>query len=318
MPAEQVTLDNFVRAETNRMFAGLERQAGGINRWGHVRQPVALDQQTVIRMNRDTLYSMAVIDITAGAEITIPDAGTRYLSVMIVNQDHYINRVMHEPGTYRLTRTEFETPYVVAAARTLVDASDPRDLAAAHVVQDGLGLRAAHATPFAMPDYEPTSFTGLRAAVLELARYQPGFGGAFGAKGDVDPVRHLIGTAAGWGGLPDREAMYINVSPGLPVGAYRLTVSDVPVDAFWSISVYGADGFFVPNDRNAYNVNSVMAARNSDGSITVHFGGCEDDRPNCLPISEGWDYLIRLYRPRQAVLEGTWTFPDVEPATPAG
>ena len=62
---------------------------------------------------------------------------------------------------------------------------------------------------------------------------------------------------------------------------------DVPVDAFWSISVYNADGFFEPNDRNAYSVNSVTALPDSDGSVTVHFGGCTDDRPNCLPDHGG-------------------------------
>jgi hypothetical protein len=313
MPADQVTLDNFVRAETNRMFAGLVRQAGGINRWHHVRGPVPLDQQTVIRMNRDTLYSVAVLDLTGGAELTIPDAGDRYLSVMVVNQDHYINRVYHDAGSYRLTQAEFDTPFVVVAARVLVDANDAADVAAVNAIQDGLAVSAGGSAPFVMPNYDETSFTGLRDAVLELGRYTAGLGRTFGTKDAVDPIRHLVGTAVGWGGMPEHEALYVNVSPGLPVGEYRLNVSDVPVDAFWSISVYGADGFFAPNDRDAYNVNSVMAARNPDGSITVHFGGCADDRSNCLPISEGWDYLIRLYRPRPELLHGAWTFPAVEP-----
>ena len=89
---------------------------------------------------------------------------------------------------------------------------------------------------------------------------------------------------------------------------------DVPVDAFWSISVYNPDGFFEPNDRNAYSVNSVTALPDSDGSVTVHFGGCTDDRPNCLPIMEGWNYTVRMYRPRPEVLDGSWTFPAAEPA----
>ena len=72
---------------------------------------------------------------------------------------------------------------------------------------------------------------------------------AFGRKDDVDPVRHLIGTAYGWGGLPDDGGVLHHVEPGLPVGDYELTVGDVPVDGFWSISVYNAEGFFEPNDR---------------------------------------------------------------------
>ena len=91
-------------------------------------------------MNRDTLYSMAVVDITHGATVTVPDPGGRYLSVMVVNQDHYINRIFTEPGDYALTLGEFDTPYVSLAARILVDATDPGDLARVHKIQDGYHL----------------------------------------------------------------------------------------------------------------------------------------------------------------------------------
>jgi hypothetical protein len=58
------------------------------------------------------------------------------------------------------------------------------------------------------------------------------------------PVRRLIAAAAGWGGLPEQqEAYYVNVDPSLPVGAYALTVRDVPVDGFWSIALYNAAGY---------------------------------------------------------------------------
>jgi hypothetical protein len=137
------------------------------------------------------------------------------------------------------------------------------------------------------------------------------FDHAFGARDDVDPVRHLLGTAAGWGGLPDREAQYMSVEPRVPVGEYTLTVRDVPVDGFWSISVYNADGYFEPNDRNAYSVNNVTAKPNDDGSVSVNFGG-DDDDPNLIPITEGWNYTVRLYRPKQEVRDGSWTFPEIE------
>ena len=104
-----VNVDNFARAETHRMFAGLQRDAGGVNRFAHNREPAPVDQQTVIRMNRDTLYSFAVVDISAGATLTVPDAGERYLSVMVVNEDHYINQVFHDPGRYELTVEEFDS-----------------------------------------------------------------------------------------------------------------------------------------------------------------------------------------------------------------
>ena len=95
------------------------------------------------------------------------------------------------------------------------------------------------------------------------------------------------------------------------MGEYELTVRDVPVDGFWSISVYNADGYFEPNERNAYSVNNITATPNDDGSVTVHFGGA-DDLPNMIPIMDGWNYLVRLYRPRAEILDGSWTFPSIE------
>lgn len=308
----EVTLDNFARAETDRMFAGLARQAGGSNRWSHNREPTPIDKQPVIRMNRDTLYSMAVVDITDGAVVTLPDAGDRYLSVMVVNEDHYINGILHEPGEHRVSMDAFDTPYVLLAGRILVDPGDPADLAAVHALQDGLGLRAASARPFVMPDYDPESFESTRARVTAMADGSFSAAGAFGRREDVDPKLHLIGTALGWGGLPEHEASYVIRADSLPIGEYRLTVRDVPVDAFWSISVYNRDGFFEPNDLGAYSVNSLTAQRNPDGSVTVHFGGCGAGRPNCVPITEGWNYAIRLYRPRPEILDGSWTFPEHE------
>ena len=312
MTVELVNVDNFARAETQRMMAGLQRDAGGVNRFEHNRAPASVDKQTVIRMNRDTLYSFAVVDVSAGATLTVPDAGERYLSVMVVNEDHYINRVYHDAGRYELTAEEFDSPYVVIAARTLVDPQDPGDLAAVAAVQDQLVLEAVAERPFVMPEYDPESFDRTRNALLGLAADMTSFERSFGRKEDVDPVHHLIGTAAGWGGLPDAEATYVGVSPGLPIGEYELTVGpNVPVDGFWSISVYNADGFFQPNERGAYSVNNITAAHNDDGSVTVRFGGDGDPARNSLPITKGWNYLVRLYRPRREILTGAWTFPTL-------
>jgi Protein of unknown function (DUF1214) len=149
--------------------------------------------------------------------------------------------------------------------------------------------------------------------LLELAKRVPDTKPMFGSKEEVDPVRFLIGSEFGWGGLPAEEAYYLNVNPELPVGEYEITVKDVPVDAFWSISVYNKDGYFEKNDLDVYSVNSISGKPNDDGSFTVYLGGCDDGRVNCIPLTEGWNYAVRLYEPRPEILDGTWTFPSAQP-----
>jgi hypothetical protein len=120
----------------------------------------------------------------------------------------------------------------------------------------------------------------------------------------------------GWGGSPEQDAFYLNVTPTQNDGAtvHRLRVpAEIPVDGFWSITVYDAQGHLVPNDLQMYALNDFSAAKEPDGSVTVQFGGCATTTRNCLPITKGWNHLVRLYRPRPEILDGTWTFPEAQP-----
>jgi hypothetical protein len=83
-----------------------------------------------------------------------------------------------------------------------------------------------------VPDYDEDSLSNVRDALAVLGRTLPGTKGMWGRREEVDAVRHLIVTAAGWAGLPEDEAFYLMVEPGLPVGEYRIVVGDVPVDGF--------------------------------------------------------------------------------------
>ena len=91
--------------------------------------------------------------------------------------------------------------------------------------------------------------------------------------------------------------------------------SNVPVDAFWSISLYNAKGYFEKNPYDAYSVNDITAHKTADGSTTIQFGGCHGKISNCLPIMEGWNYTVRMYRPRPEILDGKWKFPEAQPAS---
>ncbi|MEM1430166.1 MAG: DUF1214 domain-containing protein [Pseudomonadota bacterium] len=309
-----ITINNFVRAATDLEFETYTGLGGGVNRFFHFKEPTPIDNQPTIRMNRDTLYSTAVVDIRAGATLTMPEVGDRYMSTMVVNQDHFINEVFHGGGTFTLDMETFDTPYVLVFMRILVDAEDPADVAAVNAIQDGFAVDAASDTPFAVPDYDRERLEAVRRAAIELGRFATDSIRTFGTAEHVAPLRHFLGTAVGFGGLPEEEAFYLNIDPGLPVGEYRIEVpAEVPVDAFWSVSLYNSDGFFELNDFDSYVINSVSGTPNDDGSFTVHLGGCEDGRVNCLPVMEGWNYAVRLYQPGPDVIDGSWTFPTVEP-----
>lgn len=305
-----VNTDNFVRAETAAQFDRMIDMAGEVNKLTHVRQATPLDQQNVIRMNRDTLYSFAIVNISKGATLVMPDAGTRYMSAMIVNEDHYINKVFYGGGSYDLTLDEFDTPYVLVALRTLVDASDPEDVKVGNALQDQVLIEAGASERYHHPNYEDVSYDAIYELLLKLSNYMPESSRTFGTKEAVDPVRHMLGTAFGWGGLAEQDAYYLNVNPNLPVGEYQIVVQDVPVEAFWSISMYNKDGYFQQNALEAYSINNLTGQASDDGSINVNLGGCEDQRANCLPLTEGWNYVVRLYRPRAEVLDGRWEFPE--------
>jgi hypothetical protein len=249
--------------------------------------------------------------------ITLPNAGKRFLSMQVIDEDQYTPEVEYGAGTHTLTKEKIGTRYVLVAVRALVNPDDPKDLEAVHALQDAIKAdQPGGPGKFQMPQWDQTSQKTMRDGLLMLATALPDTKGMFGPRGAVDSVRHLIGAASAWGGNPEKDALYLNVVPAKNDGntVYRLNVKDVPVDGFWSISVYNAKGYFEPNPQNAYTLNSITAKPGADGSIAIQFGGCDGRTENCLPTPPGWNYLVRLYRPRAEVLDGRWTFPEAKPA----
>lgn len=312
---KDVTVANYVRAETDHMIrANMQAFGIKIGALAHVRTPTTPDNQPVIRMNQDTLYSATVLDLARPVRLTLPEADGRYMSMHVVNQDHYMF-VESQPGTYELTEESVGTRFAHVTIRTFVDVLDPDDLAIAHAAQDAIELSGGGEGPFEAPDWNAEDLKVARKALNDLAVLGFDTTYAFGRKEEVRPVDHLVGAAAGWGGLPQRAAFYILSSVDQNDGQtpYAVTVKDVPVDAFWSITVYNADGYLEANERGVNSYNNVSARPNADGSFTIHFGGCDDGRVNCIPITPRWNYAIRMYEPRAEIRDGSWRFPAPQP-----
>jgi len=308
----KVNAYNFNRAESDVYFARLVKDGGGTGKFFHNRLPTQIEKQPVIRMNLDTLYSSAVFDLDAGpVTITMPNAGKRFMSLQLVDEDHYVPGVYYKAGKITLTRKSIGTRYVAAFLRVFMDPSSLVDIKTANALQDGVLIEQANPGRFEIPEWDPETLDKTRNLLLGLAQLGGDSGVKFGKKSEVDPISWIIATAGGWAGNPPRDAQYAALFPPQADGntAYTLTLKDVPVDGFWSITAYDTKGYLYENEQKAYAVNNVTAKKNANGSVTIQFGGDPRNASNYLPITPGWNCLLRLYRPRASVLNGTWKMP---------
>ena len=308
--APHVTIANYVRAESDFQLRGYIEKFDCFGRLVHSRAPYDVHNQVTVRGNRDTLYSFGVFDLMSPLTITLPDTKGRYQSLMIVSQDHSIWG-LYGPKKGTLTEDKVGTRYVLLTVRTFADPNDEKDMKAAYRLQDAVRVEQADIGKFEVPDWKKDEVEKMRETINVVASTVTDSSRMFGKKEELDPVYWMLGAALGWGGLPAEAATYVNVVPEKNDGKtpYTLTAKDVPVDAFWSVTLYDDKGWMPVNKYNAYSFNNVTAKKDEDGSITIHFGG-DPKADNFLPIVPGWNYIVRLYRPKTEVLDGSWRFPD--------
>jgi hypothetical protein len=311
--AEVVTPETYIRAEADLAFAQFQMNAGNdVNRFYFIRKPTPLDAQAVVRMNRDTLYAAAVVDTEGGATITIPEfPDDRYFSILVIDNDHYAPTVFYEPGTHAVPG---DTKYVTLVQRIqLMDPSDPADVALVNEMQNRFVINASSHDLFPQPDWDVESMLALRAEYEKefqtFAQYEPDW---MGPRGEVNEHTRHLGVAGAWGLFPERDAVYINYTgPSSADACYTATYDVPPNDAFWSITVYGSDGF-MKSDDNIVNDRNVQL--NADGTFTVFYGSEQNcgARPNRVDITDGWNFLMRVYRPGEKVLAREYALPDVD------
>src|SRR5712671_351038 len=216
--AVPVTADNFNRAETD-MYFGKRVKRGGIGHLSHSRE-LYLTDSPVVRPNRDTLYSGAVFDYDAGpVTITLPDAGNRFLSMQVIDEDQYTHAVYYGAGRYTMIREEMGTRYGSLVIRILANPKDPEEMKQVHALQDAIKVEQKSSGKYETPNFDPVSQQKVRDALLALGTTILDNKRMFGTRSEVDPVRHLIGSAMLWGGLPEKDALYLNITPANNDGA---------------------------------------------------------------------------------------------------
>ena len=193
------------------------------------------------------------------------------------------------------------------------DPKDPAEVALVNGLQDSLVLEAGSAEPLPPSKWEPKSLQALTDRYNEEAKALGGFKGLMGRRGKVDEARRHLVAAAGWGLNPDEDATYFMYAGEHDAAKGYTATYEVPENrAFWSITVYGADGYM--KSENAI-LNSTNVKLNPDGTFTVHFGSKElcGDVPNRLDVTPGWNFVMRVYRPGPSVLDGSYVLPAAKP-----
>ena len=306
-----VTSETFIRAETDRMFQDLSKQAGGINKFFHFRSVTPLDKQTVVRMNKDTLYSMAVVDTEGGATITVPDIPIdRYVSVYLADNDHYVPFVIYEAGTHKLPN---DTKYLVLGIRIQVfDPKDEGELKLVNDLQDKFVIKANSVDPLPAFKWDSKSLDKLRVQYEKDSAKYSSWKGMQGPRGKVDENTRHIAAAAAWGLFPEWDATYLNYSGGHDYKVCHCATYQVPDNsAFWSITIYGNDGY-MEHDNNIINSSNVQL--NDDGTFSAYYGSKEacGDKPNRVDVAEEWNFLMRVYRPGKSVIDGKYKMPEAK------
>ena len=150
-------------------------------------------------------------------------------------------------------------------------------------------------------------------------------GNALGVYGN-DYLQRAFVAFAGLGALPPEEAIYPMApvdSDGQPLdGAANYVLhfgkdQIPPADAFWSLTMYGADQFFVANPINRFAIGDRDKLKfNADGSLDLYIQNASpgaDKEANWLPAPAGpFSMNLRLYLPQRAATEGRWTPPPVK------
>ena len=284
----------------NNVAAKINGVEDGTNHIVHLRKLVGVEDQNVVRSNNDTIYSLGVFSAKDGMTVKLPETDGRYQSVFIIDQDHYSAGVEYGAGEHRF---KSETDFVFMIIRTQVDPNNAEDLPKVHQFQNLIEVSVTTKKSFPAPAHNQKKMIALRNELVKEAAAVGSMSGMMVARGEGSsetPRLRILGAASGWGLLPDADASYL-FSPegaGKTDQCYSQTFEQPPVDEFWSITMYGADSYLYQNEDII--LNGFNTTPNEDGSVTVNFGSAAQcgNVNNRLATVAGWEYLMRLYKPR--------------------
>jgi len=291
----------FIQAESRAFFADFIGRAG-LNNFFHFPGVASAEDRFVVSPNNDTVYSIAIVNVSEGFTLELPDTGDRFVSIHIVDENHMSPFYLYGGGTYTFTEDQFETSYVAVGIRTGTDASKADVARISSELHPHYRITGASDVD-AMPRPDLDVLARVRAALVAEYGNLTTTSGAMQARTDLveDWEFFTYVTAGGWGLSADENAMYLPHAPANAKGGscYTATFPPVPVKAFFSITVYGPEKYLMSNENNIVSSNRGVVT-NDDGSFRVAFGNkeCASLAPNFAYTPEdGWSLLLRAYRP---------------------
>jgi hypothetical protein len=309
-----VTDENFSLAETDGIMAGYVKKiaaatnTSGVGVFMNNKKGADPKDHTIMRINFDTLYSFAIVDLKHDATLTMPETNGRYQTAWIISEDAYYPGAFTTPGEHKITREWIGgARYAMIAIRTQANTKDPADMAKANALQEQLKLTQKDKGFFApVNHWDPKEVSAMRAKYLKIGN-KMSTSKMFGKKGEISLKDRNAGTAFGWGGFTPNQAVYPQYIPKSDAHQ-TLTLKDVPVKAFWSITVYDKDGY---PQTDTYNINSAFAVADADGSVVINFGG-DKNAKNYMETFAGWNFTLRMYEPTKAYFNGKWVKPELK------
>jgi len=288
-----VTQDNFPQAMTNMRLAAIIQKAGVVNKFFEMPVPSSIpEEQFVVRMNRDTAYSVSVIDMSSGnVYVTVPETD-QYVTIQIVDENHETQPMIYGAGRHKITA---KTDHAFVIVRALEGD-----------IRHNLVIEAGSAKPFKVQEWDMDSFhTVDKAGNLDFSDGYDQSKAYSNSESGQTPYMNYVGAAGGWGGAMVEDNIYQTSQYFDVDGCYETTFVDPGAKYFWSATVYNGDGRMF---NDIANISSEMnPVQNEDGTYTLRFG-CEG-QPNNIPIAEGnttgkFNVLMRHYGPSKQVSNG--------------
>lgn len=288
-----VTQDNFARAFTNMRLGALIKNTGGVNKFFAMPVPSSVPaEQFVVRMNRDTPYSVSVIDMSSDdVYVTVPKTD-KYVTIQIVDENHETQPMIYGSGRHKITA---KTDHAFVIVRALEGG-----------IRDNLKIEAGSAKPFVLKEWDMDSFHVIdKAGNLDFSDGYDQSKAFSNTESGQTAYMNYVGAAGGWGGAMVEDNIYQTSQYFDAKGSYEVTFADPKAKYFWSATVYNGDGRMFNDMANISSATKPV--KNADGTYTLRFG-C-DGQPNNIPILEGnttgkFNILMRHYGPSKEVSTG--------------